>query len=32
MLYGKYYLRYEFLKTYLQKILIEFFSIFYDFK
>ena len=32
MLYGKYFSRYEFLKIYLQKILIEFFSIFYDFK
>ena len=32
MLYNKYFLRYDFLKIYLQKLQIEFFSIFYDFK
>ena len=32
MLYGKYFLRYGFLKIYLWKLRIEFFSIFYDFE
>ena len=31
MLYDKFFLRYDFLKIYLQKIQMEFFSIFYDF-
>ena len=31
MLYDKYFSRYDFLKIYLRKIQIEFFSIFYDF-
>ena len=32
MLYDKYFLCYDFLKIYLQKLQIEFFSIFYDFQ
>ena len=32
MLFDNFFLRYDFLKIYLQKIQMEFFSIFYDFQ